>query len=184
MSACGGMAERLKAAVLKTAEGNTSGGSNPSPSVSQYPQSLAPLNGVAFDVLREAASCRAEGCELVFPGRWGGPRRSILGQFRKALDAAGLDPGITVHDLRHVAASATASQGVPLQVIGELLGHRTPAMTARYSHLLPSAVKAGVAEIGAFLTGEDRPKGGAKVVRLAQAAGGETDVFGGEALTR
>jgi hypothetical protein len=28
--------------------------------------------------------------------------------------------------------------GVPLRTVGELLGHRSPAMTWRYSHLAPS----------------------------------------------
>jgi integrase len=137
-----------------------------------------PLNVVALGVLREAFADRGEDDGLVFPGRFGGPRRSILGEFRKALKTAKLDPGITVHDLRHVAASAAASRGVPIQVIGELLGHRTPSMTARYAHLLPEATKAGVEEIGAFLTGKDRPEKGAKVVRLNPASEDETSVTG------
>ncbi|MGZ8472468.1 MAG: tyrosine-type recombinase/integrase [Candidatus Deferrimicrobiaceae bacterium] len=49
--------------------------------------------------------------------------------------------GITVfrfHDLRHTAASHMAMAGVPLKTIGEILRHKTTAMTERYSHLTPA----------------------------------------------
>ncbi len=39
------------------------------------------------------------------------------------------------HDLRHTAASYLAMSGVSLVEIAKVLGHRTLAMVARYSHL-------------------------------------------------
>jgi integrase len=39
------------------------------------------------------------------------------------------------HDLRHTAASYLAMSGVSLIEIAKVLGHRTLAMVARYSHL-------------------------------------------------
>jgi integrase len=39
------------------------------------------------------------------------------------------------HDLRHTAASFMALNGVSLAEIAKVLGHRTLAMVARYSHL-------------------------------------------------
>ena len=137
-----------------------------------------PLNGVALDVLREATARRVEGCDLVFPNRQGRARPTIIKQFKVACDRAGLDGSLIVHDLRHVAASAAASRGVPLQVIGELLGHRTPNMTARYSHLLPTAVKAGVEQIGSFLSGTDRAEGSASLFLVGPGRDASTSTSG------
>jgi integrase len=39
------------------------------------------------------------------------------------------------HDLRHTFASRLAMEAVDLMTIRELMGHKTMAMTLRYSHL-------------------------------------------------
>lgn len=39
------------------------------------------------------------------------------------------------HDLRHTCASILAKSGASLLEIGQVLGHKSPAMTARYAHL-------------------------------------------------
>lgn len=140
-----------------------------------------PCNGAALGVLREAeARCKelsqkaeAEGRELegeglVFLGDQGEPVRSIRTAWEIARVKAGLSD-LWLHDLRHVAASAAASRGVPLAVIGELLGHRTPSMTARYAHLLPGAVKGGVEQIGAFLEGKG-PATGTRTLALVETS--------------
>lgn len=44
------------------------------------------------------------------------------------------------HDLRHTAASYLAMAGTSLLEIAKVLGHRTLAMVARYSHLSPGRV--------------------------------------------
>jgi integrase len=45
------------------------------------------------------------------------------------------------HDLRHTAASAMVSAGVPLYNVGQVLGHsaKSPQSTARYAHLSMAA---------------------------------------------
>jgi len=66
------------------------------------------------------------------------------------------------HDTRHCFASALAMRGVPLQVIAELLGHRTLAMAQRYAHLSPQVLQGAVEQASTYLRGDDREK----VVRL------------------
>ena len=51
------------------------------------------------------------------------------------------------HDLRHTFASRLAMSNFNLPTIGELLGHKTLAMTARYAHLLPDHLKHAVATL-------------------------------------
>jgi len=47
--------------------------------------------------------------------------------------------GVRLHDLRHSAASDALMAGVPLAVVGKILGHRRPETTARYAHIADSA---------------------------------------------
>ncbi|MEI6313650.1 MAG: tyrosine-type recombinase/integrase [Syntrophus sp. (in: bacteria)] len=67
---------------------------------------------------------------------------SVSRTFERIIDELGFNSGITdprqkivFHSLRHTFASWLALQGEPIQVIGELLGHRTLTMTQRYAHL-------------------------------------------------
>ena len=57
----------------------------------------------------------------------------------------GFDTDFPFHDLWHTYASYLAMRGVHIRALQELLGHKTLAMTQRYSHLaleqLQNAVK-------------------------------------------
>ena len=44
---------------------------------------------------------------------------------------------VVFHTLRHTYCSWLATEGVPLYVIGEMVGHSSMEMTKRYSHLCP-----------------------------------------------
>ena len=52
--------------------------------------------------------------------------------------------GVRLHDLRHSAASDALMAGVPLAVVGKILGHRRPETTARYAHIADSVVSDAV----------------------------------------
>jgi len=53
------------------------------------------------------------------------------------------------HDLRHTFASKLTMAGVDLRTVQELMGHKTIAMTVRYSHLAPKHTLAAVERLDA-----------------------------------
>ena len=63
-------------------------------------------------------------------------------RWRLIRDAASL-ADFRWHDMRHSCASFLAQQGANLFEIGSVLGHRSPAVTARYSHLIEGAPVTG-----------------------------------------
>jgi integrase len=64
--------------------------------------------------------------------------------FKPALKDAGV-LGYTWHDNRHSFASWLIQDGVPLERVSKLLGHKGLAMTLRYSHLSPNKLHEDVA---------------------------------------
>lgn len=71
---------------------------------------------------------------LVFARPEGDKPYYMRRQWNNALKRAGITD-FRFHDLRHTTASNLAMNGASLRDIGEILGHKTPAMTQRYSHL-------------------------------------------------
>ena len=63
--------------------------------------------------------------------------RSYRDWFEPALKESGI-AAYSWHCNRHTFASRLVMAGVDLRTVGELLGHRTPSMTWRYSHLAPA----------------------------------------------
>lgn len=105
------------------------------------------LNDVALAVL-ERQRARAPGSPWVFPSRRNPsvPRNAqafVQRAFDPALEAARIEDFVW-HDLRRTFASRLAIAGQPLNTIGDLLGHSTPAMTKRYSHLSPGHLREAV----------------------------------------
>ena len=58
------------------------------------------------------------------------------------------------HDLRHSCASFLAQNGATLLEIGSVLGHKSPAVTMRYSHLVQGAPVTGHDALDSKLGGE------------------------------
>lgn len=69
----------------------------------------------------------------VFPGERTQPP-AIWKAWKKARERAGLED-FRFHDLRHTAASYLALAGVRIEVIADILGHRSLSTTRRYAHM-------------------------------------------------
>ena len=84
-------------------------------------------------------------------GGWLFPNREATGPlhpsnlqktFTAVLQASGLTKHASIHTLRHAYATHLLECGVHLRTIQELLGHRSPATTAVYTHITPIVTSA------------------------------------------
>jgi integrase len=100
---------------------------------------------------------------LVGRDRGGGIRtrdlRVTSQTFERLVRRAGIRV-IRLHDLRHTHATLALKAGVPVKVIGERLGHESPAFTLKqYAHVIPgmhAAAAAVVADLIREHTAADR----------------------------
>jgi len=96
-----------------------------------------PLVGEAYTLLQERSKVRSLKDDRIFPPTSRAKKSKVL-DLRAPWEAALRSAEISDfhwHDLRHTAASYLAMSGVSLVEIAKVLGHRTLAMVARYSHL-------------------------------------------------
>jgi integrase len=94
-----------------------------------------PLADEALAALR-LARMQSDGTGYVFRSSLhpDSPVKDNRGWFKKALRLAGI-ADLRWHDLRHTFASWLRQEGVPLETIAELLGHKGLQMSLRYAHL-------------------------------------------------
>ena len=78
-------------------------------------------------------------------------KRSSLGwAWRQLRFRAGLDD-VRLHDLRHSAASDALNAGVPLAIVGEILGHKSTRTTERYAHVANRVAQAATDAMAAAI---------------------------------
>jgi integrase len=94
-----------------------------------------------------SALVRIAGCPYVFPGRG---LQSHLTHVRKPWDRIRKKAGLgdlaglgafRLHDLRHNVVSWDVSRGVPLEIAGKNVGHRSRRSTEVYAHFAPDSLK-------------------------------------------
>ena len=105
------------------------------------------LSAPAIDVLESIRYRRNLRGRWVFPSRSGDHRKSLKKAWYDIRDRAGLSD-VRIHDLRHTAASLMLSAGVPLDIVGRVLGHTQAQTTLRYAHLTDEAGKAATDALG------------------------------------
>jgi site-specific recombinase XerD len=95
----------------------------------------ARLNSVALKALDELWK-RSDGTGAVIRNLEGEPLAGPRYWFERAIKKAGI-ANFHWHDLRHTFASRLTMAGVGLRATQDALGHKSVAMTVRYSHLAP-----------------------------------------------
>jgi site-specific recombinase XerD len=100
------------------------------------------LNAVALKALEQLAKGTDE-TGPVIRARSGEALQSPRHWFEKAVRDAGIE-NFHWHDLRHTFASRLTMKGVGIRAVQEALGHKSIAMTVRYSHLSPDFLQDAV----------------------------------------
>jgi len=75
--------------------------------------------------------------------RTGQKLKSLNVTWRRVRELAGLGD-VRLHDLRHSVASDAIMNGVPLEVVGKMLGHRNYHTTQRYAHIADTVLRDAV----------------------------------------
>jgi integrase len=107
----------------------------------QFRQETAYECGFSFLFERQAAGRRWRESGLVFvtPAGTALDPANPLKAFKRHLKDAGL-PDMRFHDLRHSAASMMLADGLPLNVVSEILGHSLTSTTVDiYARVAPAA---------------------------------------------
>lgn len=87
--------------------------------------------------------------------------------WRRIREKAGLED-VRIHDLRHTYASIAVSGGMPIQMVGRLLGHTQLQTTLRYAHLADDPIRAAAEQNSAAISASlgtlpTRPGGSGKL---------------------
>ena len=114
---------------------------------------------------------------VVFPSRLGIPHKQVPSLFKRGLEDAKLNEGVedrkmkaSFHTLRHTFASRMVQQGVDLYKLQRILGHSTPALTARYAKLADEDLKKAVEQMETREKMKSKEKVG-KVVSIHKSNG-------------
>lgn len=96
--------------------------------------------------------------EYVFPATSAtGHMVNIKDAWRDVLKYAGLRQW-RLHDLRHTFASTLVNKGIPLFVVGKILGHKKTSTTERYSHKDEDVALAAAQTGAALIAGSGKAK--------------------------
>jgi integrase len=106
------------------------------------------VSDVVLALLREIADAKGKPKNgRVVCSRTGQKLASLNVTWRRVRKLAGLDD-VRLHDLRHSVASDAIMDGVPLEIVGKMLGHRNYHTTQRYAHIADTVLRDAVNKTG------------------------------------
>lgn len=129
---------------------------------------VIPLSPPAVALLRRLKDANQSGSPWVCQSETG-DRLHHLGRAWLILRHRAKLDDVRLHDLRHSAASDALAAGVPLALVGAMLGHKSPQTTARYTHLADGTLQEAARMMGERI--EKNTREGAE--RQARAVGDE-----------
>lgn len=89
--------------------------------------------------------------DYLFMTEDGKPKETLIGKaFPKVVQSCGIE-NFRFHDLRHTGASWQAMSGISQPITQRILGHKSPLMTNRYSHLRDEGLRPAVNQVGDIL---------------------------------
>lgn len=110
-----------------------------------------PIRGLPLELLQKLATSSLR-VGYVFPSPNGKKPLDLRRAFRTAIKRAALR-SFRGHDTRHSYATEMLAQGLSLGEIGHLLGHRSVAMTKRYTHLTDSRAVEAISKMSEQIFG-------------------------------
>ncbi|MDP2958189.1 MAG: site-specific integrase [Longimicrobiales bacterium] len=142
------------------------------------------LPGPAVRILRDLPRMAESPYVFPSPSNPTKPRDDIKKPWARIREEAGLED-VTLHDLRRTAGSHMAQAGVPLQVIGEVLGHSHPGVTKLYARLASENERQALDTLSDALSGVlglSGPEEGPETLQdrlrgLLEAAGDDPDAL-------
>jgi len=120
-------------------------------------QRSVPVSSQVMALLREIhAHTGQPRAGYVIRSRTGRRLTSLNKTWERIRVMAGI-PDVRLHDLRHSFASDALMGGVPLAIIGKILGHRQPTTTQRYTHLSDRVVRDAIEQTSNRITDAAQP---------------------------
>lgn len=107
---------------------------------------VVPLNRAAKDALLTWRKRRSRRGTLVFPSPTGGFLKSIDGPWARLVREAGIR-NFSLRNCRDDFAARLVMKGIPITRVQELLGHSSPALTARYGGFAPGTARDAVEKL-------------------------------------
>lgn len=115
---------------------------------------IVPLHGLCIDALAtylergRPALAKDNRTDIFFLSSRGNPMSAdaIRRMFKSTVRAAGLDEGISPHDMRHTFATDLLDGEADLRSVQEMLGHSSLSTTQIYTHLSPGRLKSAHAQ--------------------------------------
>jgi len=123
-----------------------------------------PITVELAQILEQERASRDDREGWIFPsphtGTITGRRGNLRRPFAKAVKAAGLDPVVTPHVMRHTAITKLVQEGRDTPTIQKISGHKTFAMVLRYVHVHGQHIDDAIKAIGRGLPASPANIGG------------------------